>query len=150
MSYAKQQSKFSETDGVTARMRCRSSGHLTSFIDSNKETRTRRQGKGGHPGLWEGHLIDSWHKVREVRPQREIPRLRPQARSVERSGDQKGFVRRDHGWMDGRTGSVANRRLSKGKRRDGKVKSQGKGEKVALYSAAAICQTPSAEEGITG
>ena len=58
------------------------------------------------------------------------------------------------GWMDGRTGSVANRRLSEGKRRkvgaDGKVKSQGKGEKVALYSAAAICQTPSAEEGITG
>ena len=52
--------------------------------------------------------------------------------------------------MDGRTGSVANRRLSKGERRDGKVKSQGKGEKVALYSAAAICQTPSAEEGITG
>ena len=35
-------------------------------------------------------------------------------------------------------------------RTDGKVKSQGKGEKVALYSAAAICQTPSAEEGITG
>ena len=56
--------------------------------------------------------------------------------------------------MDGRTGSVANRRLSKGKGRqvgtDGKVKSQGKREKVALYSAAAICQTPSAEEGLQG
>ena len=64
-SYAKQQSKFSETDGVTARMQCRSSGHLTSFIDSNKETRTHSHGKGRNPELWEGHLID---KVREVRP----------------------------------------------------------------------------------
>ena len=35
-------------------------------------------------------------------PKREMPRLGPRARSVERSGDQKGFVRRDHGWMDGR------------------------------------------------
>ena len=91
-------------------------------------------------------------------PKREMPRLRPRARSVGRSGDQKGFVRRDHGGRDGWTAAqgawpIDGFQREKGGRlgrTGGKVKSQGKGEKVALYSAAAICQTPSAEEGLQG